>query len=184
MRSLSCFAVLLAGLSACSSGPLGRAGMLPGRRLPPDASVLVMAVADARPLGVDTAANSGASISVGTRRQLSARGLEALVYPALTLEEAFASARILGCELVAQAEILEWHDAQSDWVHGGDRIAVRLTLWSVARESTLAWGADELEDPSMRSGREPPHRLAELLMSNIVAAMLAPGARVPLYEEA
>jgi hypothetical protein len=183
MRSLPFLALLLAGMTACASGPLGRAGMLPGRSLPADAAVLVMAVADARPVGVSEAPNSGSSVSVATRRQLNAQGLDALADTAASLDEAFASARSLGCALVAQARILEWYDAQSDWVHGGDRVAVMLTLWSVDDELPLAWGADELEDQSMRSGREPPHRMVELLMSSIVAAMLQPGATVPPLEE-
>lgn len=183
MGSASLAALLLVGLTACASGPLGEGGVLKGQQLPRGVAVLVMSVADI-PAEVDGfVENSGVAIVRATRRQLSAAGFEALADGATTLAEAYQAARDLDCALVARGEILEWADPGSKWVHGGDKLAVMLTLWSVDDEVQLAWGADELEDRSMHSGLEPTHRLADALLKSIVEGMLRPGATVPRLEE-
>ncbi|MFT7465580.1 MAG: hypothetical protein ACI9EF_003949 [Pseudohongiellaceae bacterium] len=176
-------ALLLAGLTACAPWPIGEAGVLSGQTLTRGAAILVMTVPDQK-LSVDEfVENSGVAIVRSTRRQLAGVGCEAFANNADTLADAFSAARDLGCELVAQAEIIEWRDQGANWVRGGDRLAVLLKLWSVEDRAMVAWGAEDVEDKTMVSGIEPPHRLAEELMKKIVNEIFAPGATVSQYVE-
>jgi len=183
MGRLSIAALLLCGLTACAVWPLGEAGVLEGRELHRGAAVLVMAVPDMKISVDEWVENSGAAVVRAARRQLGGAGFDTFADSADTLPEAYASAQDLGCQLVAQCEIIEWLDKGSDWVKGGDKLAVSLKLWSVADEGLVAWGANEIVDETMVSGMEPPHRLAEGLLATIVEQMLAPGAVAPPFEE-
>lgn len=183
MGRASIAVLLLSGLTACAVWPLGEAGVLEGRELHRGAAVLVMAVPDMKISVDEWVENSGASVVRATRRELGGAGFDAFSDSAETLPDAFAAARSLGCDLVAQTEIIEWLDKGSDWVKGGDKLSVSLKLWSVADEALVAWGANEIVDETMESGMAPPHRLAEALLATIVEQMLAPGAVAPPFEE-
>jgi len=183
MGRASIAALLLCGLTACAVWPLGEAGVLEGRELPRGAAVLVMAVPDVKISVDEWVENSGAAVVRATRRELGGAGFDAFSDSATTLPEAFAAARSLGCELVAQTEIIEWLDKGSEWVKGGDKLSVSLKFWSVADEGLVAWGANEVVDETMQSGIQPPHRLAEDLLAIIVEQLLAPGAEAPPFEE-
>lgn len=168
-------------LTACSSG-LGQAGVVEGRKLDLAGPVLVMPAEDAEFRGEPVAA-SGVQVSAAARSTLSGPlGIEVLGGQRHGRIAAASEAKKLGCTMILEPVILEWRDAGHDWVQGGDRLAISLRFWSADGEELLAWGADEVEDGSLRSGTEATYRLVSPLVTSILERIFLGNDFVPVID--
>lgn len=157
----------LAGLTSCVS-TVGQAGVVEGRKLDLAGPVLVLPTENAQDSQGEPVEASGVQVSAAVRSTLTALGIEVLGGQRHGRVAAASEARKLGCSMLLEPVIVEWRDAGHDWVRGGDRVVLSLRFWDQDGRQLLAWGEEEAEDPSMRSGSEATYRLVGPLATVIL----------------